>query len=156
MSILYFDSSALAKQYLEEKGTPYIQTLLEASSGHTILINELTRIEVAAAIAARQRASDGISIKMRDDAINLLLNNCLNQYSLIPITAAILDRAFTLTQQHRLHGYDAIQLAVALYINEQYKQIELPELTLIAAADDLLLAAQNEGLATANPNDHAE
>ena len=65
-----------------------------------------------------------------------------------------LDRAMNLTQNHRLRGYDAVQLAAALVVNEQYRAAGLPALTFITADNDLVAAAGAEGLMADNPNLH--
>ena len=56
MSLYYLDASALAKRYLTEKGTKWIQTLTDPVVGNTILIAEITQVEIAAALAARHRS----------------------------------------------------------------------------------------------------
>lgn len=52
----------------------------------------------------------------------------------------------------RIIAYDAIHLACALHLNRALLDNKLPPLTLITADDDLLIAAQTEGLLTDNPN----
>jgi hypothetical protein len=69
-------------------------------------------------------------------------------YQIAPLSAALISRAVTLTQQHRPRGYDAVQLAAALAA-----AAILPGLIFVAADDDLL-AAHAEGLAAENPNLH--
>ena len=73
---------------------------------------------------------------------------------MIPTNAAILDQAVSLTQNHRLRGYDAIQLATALRVNARFVTAGLPVLTFVAADKDLVAAAQAEGLNADNPHDH--
>lgn len=142
------DSSALAKRYLTETGSLWVAALLDPRSGNTLVIAEITRIEVAAALAARQRAAT-ISLAERDALVNLLLRHCDTEYRIIALNSAIVSRAVALTQQYRLRGYDAVQLATALAV-----ATVLPDLTLITADDDLLSAARAEGLAAENPNAH--
>ncbi len=74
------------------------------------------------------------------------------EYDLVAVNRDIIDRAVTLTQHHRLRGYDAMQLATALAANVVLVAADLSPLTLIAADEDLVAAAQAEGLAAANPN----
>lgn len=66
----------------------------------------------------------------------------------------IISRAVTLTQNHRLRGYDAVQLATALVTNETLVAAGLSGLTFVAADDDLLAAARSEGLTSDNPNNY--
>ena len=48
------------------------------------------------------------------------------------------DRAIELTQNHRLRGYDAVQLASALVVVDVMKTGGLPLLTFVAGDGDLL------------------
>jgi hypothetical protein len=68
------------------------------------------------------------------------------------LTPLILDRAVYLTQNHRLRGYDAVQLATAITANQTFLGAGLIPVTFVAADTDLLAAAQAEGLTTDNPN----
>ncbi len=154
MSHFYFDSSSLVKRYLTEIGSNRVLDLVDQSAGHTFIIAEITRVEVAAAFAARHRAPDDISRRERDDALSLLLRHCDSEYHIAPLTPAIISRAVTLTQNHRLRGYDAVQLATALTTNEALLAADVSGLIFVAADNDLLSAAQAEGLPTENPNDY--
>lgn len=117
-------------------------------------MSELTLAETAAAIAAKQRASGGITIAERDAIISRFLQHSDTEYTLIPSQRTVIDRAVVLTQRHRLRGYDAVQLATALLIHEHYAVVGLPAPTFVSADADLLSAAQAEGLLTENANDH--
>ncbi|NJO84064.1 MAG: type II toxin-antitoxin system VapC family toxin [Blastochloris sp.] len=117
MSQFFVDSSALVKRYVTEVGTPWIQALSDPVAGNTLVSAASTRVEVAAALASRHQASAGLSLAERDGAVALLEQHCATEYVLIPIDTPALDRALTLTQRHRLRGYDAVQLATALAVN---------------------------------------
>jgi predicted nucleic acid-binding protein len=80
--------------------------------------------------------------------------HCTTEHRLLGTNPIILDRAVRLTQNHRLRGYDAIHLATAVVVNEQYLAAGHAGLTFVAADNDLVAAAQLEGLATDNPNLH--
>lgn len=66
----------------------------------------------------------------------------------------MVDEAIELTSRHRLRGYDAVHLACALRLNRVLLGNDFPPLTLVAADEDLLKAAYDEGLKTENPNLH--
>jgi predicted nucleic acid-binding protein len=146
MSLLFFDSSALAKRYLTEIGGAWVVAQTDPAAGNTIVVAEITRVEVAAALAARHRASGAITRAERDRLFRLLAQHVAAEYRSVPISVAVADRAMQLTQAHRLRGYDAVQLAAALAA-----AAALPGLAFIAADDDLLDAARAEGLAADNP-----
>jgi uncharacterized protein len=154
MSSFVLDSSALVKRYVTETGTPWVSSLLDPVGQNTIIIAAITRVEVAAALASRHRTPNGITLYERDSAVALLEKHCATNYNVIQIDQAVLDAALELTQYHRLRGYDAVQLAVALRVNDLYLRNNLLPLTFICADSDLLNAAQSEGLSVDNPNAH--
>ena len=149
MSDLFFDSSALVKRYLTESGSGWVTALTDPVARNTIVVATITRVEVAAAFAARQRASSGITQAERDLLFDLLIRHYAKEYRTVAMGTALLDQAMHLTQRHRLRGYDAVQLAAALAASRV-----LPSITLIAADSDLLQAAHAEGLATDDPNNY--
>jgi hypothetical protein len=64
-----------------------------------------------------------------------------------------------LPEKHKLRGYDAVQLTAALIISAQSAQqgipaTGVPPLVLVASDNELLDAAQAEGLAVDDPRDH--
>lgn len=154
MSGFYLDSSALAKRYLTEPGSAWVRALADPRAGHTLTVAEITRVEVAAALAARHRAPRGITRRERDDAVDLLLKHCDTEYEITGLTGAIVTHAVRLTQRHRLRGYDAVQLAIALTANDSLLGAGLPALTFVAADADLISAARAEGLPADDPNLH--
>ena len=145
MSTLFFDSSALAKRYLTEIGSAWIAAQADPAASNTIVVAEIARVEVAAALAARHRAG-AITQNERNLLVALLLQHFDTEYRIVAITPSLVGSAVVLTQEHRLRGYDAVQLAAALAATAA-----LPGLAFIAADNDLLNAAQAEGLAADNP-----
>jgi predicted nucleic acid-binding protein len=154
MSYFYLDASAVVKYYSPEIGSAWVKALIDPLADHTVALSEITLAEVAAALAAKHRAPGGITRKERDDIVALFLNHCDIEYALVAITRFIIDRAVSLTQNHKLRGYDAGQLATALIANETLTAAGLSRLTFVAADEDLLTAADAEGLTTENPNLH--
>jgi predicted nucleic acid-binding protein len=154
MSHFYLDASAVVKRYSPETGSAWVKALTDPPAGHTIVLGEITLAEVAAALAAKHRALDGITQRERDDALALFLSHCDTEYELIALNRFIIDQAVNLTQNHKLRGYDAVQLATALAANEALIAASLPGLTFVAADRDLLTAANAEGLDAEDPNCH--
>jgi predicted nucleic acid-binding protein len=152
MSHFYFDSSALVKRYLREPGSIWVRSLASPAAGHTIVVATITRVEVAAAFAARHRMPGGISRMQRDSALSLLLAHLSAHYQIAPLDNRTLSLAVNLTQVYRLRGYDAVQLATALSTNHLLISGGLPGLAFITADSDLLIAAEVEGLISDNPN----
>lgn len=154
MSYLFLDSSALVKRYLTETGTSWVRALADPSTGNTIVVAGITRVEVAA-LVGRHRAPDGISLEERDEAVDLLLEHFETEYWIAPLNPAIIGKAVALTQNHRLRGYDAVQLATALAVNDSLTEADLPNLTFVAADEDLVAAAGSEDLPADDPNRHS-
>ncbi len=152
MTTYFLDASAVVKRYLTEVGSEYIADLFDQSLPNTFILAEITRVEVAAALAARQRARSGLTLKERELAVALLLRHCDREYKMVPLTPEILGRAIELTQSHRLRGYDAVQLAAALTTNKALRTAGLAELVFITADNDLIQAAVAENLPSQNPN----
>jgi uncharacterized protein len=109
---------------------------------------------VAAAIAAKHRAPQGISLAARNRAVGCFLQDCAQRFLVFPLERAIIDSAVSLTQRYRLRGYDAVQLAAGLAANDDMVTAGRPPLVLVAADSDLVLAARAEGLTTDNPLDY--
>ena len=137
-----------------ETGTDWIMALTNPNSNNLSIITEITLAETAATISAKHRAVQGITRQERDETIELFLQHCNTEYHLIPTHRIIIERAILLTKNHRLRGYDAVQLASALITNEKLIIGRLPSLVFVTADKDLILAAKSEGLSTDNPNLH--
>lgn len=152
MSDFFLDTSAIVKRYSPEAGSGWIKAITDTIAGHDITLAEITLAEVAAAFAAKARAPGGITIEERDQALADFLRDCDEHYDLLSISREVIDLAVSLTQRHKLRGYDAVQLAGALIVNTELLAEGLPSLTFVSADEDLLDAADAEGLPTENPN----
>ena len=62
--------------------------------------------------------------------------------------------AMTMARAHGLRGYDAVQLAAALYANGRRVARKLAPLVFVTADTSLLAAGATEGLTTEDPNTH--
>lgn len=158
MGLYYLDASALVKYYVIEPGSDWVRQIIEERdlktyrARHTILIAEITRVEVAAGLAVVQRVGR-IRKAERDREYRRFISQLTHRYAIIPLTSSDLEVAANLTQQHPLKAYDAVQLAVALRHGRALARHQLT-LTLVSGDGSLLSAAQAEGLATDNPFDH--
>ncbi len=106
---------------------------------------------------SRRRSRPGIArpgASSRDEAIALLLEHHDAEYRITPLNRTIVSRAVSLTQNHRLRGYDAIQFATTLAANGSLVVASLPTLTFVADDEDLVTAAHVEALAADDPNRH--
>lgn len=154
MSSYFLDSSAIVKRYLPEIGPPWIRQRCDPATGATIVLAAITAVEVAAALAARHRATGGSAGRAYDNALALFLRHYDDEYAIIDLGRSIIAQAIALPQRHRLRGYDAVQLATALAADRALRAANLAPLSFIAADRDLLAAAREEGLAVDDPNLH--
>lgn len=144
------------KRYTEEPGSGWVRHIADSSAQHTVLISEIIVAEVAAVLAAKHRASKGITSDERDQLLSRFLEDCTEHFVLLQVDRAVIDRAVELTQRHRLRGYDAVQLATALVTQDTLLAQNLPPLTFVASDGDLLAAASNEAPTVENPLDHVD
>jgi predicted nucleic acid-binding protein len=151
--LYYFDSSALVKRYISERGTAWVLGITDPGAGNIIFVARITAVEVVSAIT---RAAWAGSITSAD-AFSAKANfryDYLNQYRAMEITAGLIARAMALAEQYALRGYDAVQLAAAVEVQAYNLSVGLPVLTLISADAALNTATTAEGLAVDDPNNH--
>ncbi len=154
MSDYYLDASALVKRYVDEIGSTWVRQITGPRTGDAVLLAEISLAEVAAALAAKQRMPGGITMEQRERALSLFLQDCDTRFLLLPIDRTVLDRAVELTQNHRLRGYDAVQLASALVAADVLRASALPPPIFVASDGNLLTAAAAEHLPIENPLNH--
>jgi predicted nucleic acid-binding protein len=148
-----FDASAAVKRYVTETGSGWVRTITTPGADNVISLADVTRAEVASALARRAREGS-ITVDESLELIRAFETHCLTDYRVVPTEHLIVGMAVELILQHPLRAYDAIQLATAVRINGLLISQGLPSPILVSADDRLLAAAQAEGLATDNPNEH--
>lgn len=153
MAHLYFESSALVKEYVAERGTAWVRATLAGVGGNVVHTALITGAEVVAAIARRSR--DG-TVDQADAAraIARFTTDFGQRYQRIDITEAVVRQAMRLADRHGLRGYDSVQLAVALSLQSVRASLSLPAITFISADGRLNIIAAAEGLVVENPIHH--
>jgi predicted nucleic acid-binding protein len=138
VSLIYADTSALARAYLEDEQEHGIlrDSLLEGTD--PVVTSELARVELAGAIraaAAAGRLRRPEDVLARID-VDLGEPGPVSLLGLRPGT--VIPAAYRLALEHRLRTLDAIHLAVAL-----------EECPAIAGDDDVLFVTRDRDQATA-------
>ena len=112
--ILYLESSALVKRYIQEKGSQDVNTWIEAAD--MVVTGLISRVEVAAAIARAGR----MKLITPDESLAALrqLRSEWESFHRLPITENTVARGDSLAVAHDLRGYDATHLACALIWQE--------------------------------------
>lgn len=154
MTVYYLDASAIAKRYLRESGSAWMEDLTGQFDTHRFVSAAIVSVEVIAAIARALR-QQRVGRKQAQQAIARFGADAQIYWRTWAVTNEVLMRASVLTMRHPLRAYDAVHLATALMWADDLAGAGLPAPTVISADRDLLAAAQAEGLPTDNPNDHA-
>jgi uncharacterized protein len=150
----FFDSSAIVKRYTSEIGTGWVISISDPIAGNFIYLASITGVEVVSSIT-RQVLASRIT---RTDAANEIAkfrHDFINQYRVVEISTTLINRAMSLAEAHALRGYDAVQLAALLIVNDENIAFGLSRLTLISADAALNSAATAEGLTVEDPNNHS-
>jgi len=136
--ILYFDSSALVKRYVEEQGSSDVLDWMDDSDlNGTVLV---TRAEVAAAITRAKRM--GYIAEDHAHAFLETFHKEWGAFTRIPVTEPLVARADLLACEQDLRGYDAIHLAAALTWQEQLGMAVI----LVTYDRELAIAARTAGM----------
>jgi predicted nucleic acid-binding protein len=153
MPAYYFDTSALAKRYVEEVGSTWVQVLVAQQSGQTIYTSVLTQPELVSALQRRVR--EGLLEALEAQLLaQQVLEHMTQSYTLAAITPSIITQACALLHRHPLRAYDALHLACALAVREAIAQQQLAGLVFVGADAALLTAAAAEGFPVDNPLQH--
>ena len=155
MAVYFFDSSAVVKRYVKEKGTVWITGILDPAVGSVVYVVRIAGAEVISAIARRKRG-DNLAARDAATAISQFRREFASVYRIVEITPALVLRAMELAEIHALRGYDAVQLAAALEINVQQTSLGKPPVILVSADTELNTAAVAEGLKVEDPNTHQD
>ncbi len=143
----YLDTSAMAKLYVAESGSPYMLSLLESVPTGGVVISRLSVVEVASALVRRSRHGE-IGEQALHTALRLLDEDTA-VFQIIELGGATMSRAISLVREHGLRAADAIQLACALLARGERGKED--GLTLVSADQELNGAAEQEGLTVLNP-----
>lgn len=150
----YFcDSSAVAKRYISETGTNWLIGLMRTAAKNEFAVAQITGVEVVSAISRRHRGNFLTSLQA-DKATRRFLRDFHNRFGVVKIDDALIRSAIYLAQTHVLRGYDAVQLASAITLNNNLSKLGLPSFIFVSADNNLNSAAVAEGLTVDNPNNH--
>lgn len=145
MAVIAFDTSALIRRYdRREPGSETVRSLCQRVAGHTLLVAQITSVEVASALARKGR--EGLIGPPELDQIwRLFRQHRRDQYRVLAVTDVVYARAERLIFAHPLRTYDAIQLASALTAAELLRDLA-PDFRFCTADRLQASAAADEGL----------
>jgi len=148
----YLDTSALAKRYVTEQGSEWVETLITTAESD-LDTGRLTAVEIVAALARKARTG-GTTPAEAIRGIQDFRYDWPRDYLILEVTPGVTERAMDLAQAHGLRGYDAVHLGAALDLHEARREAGLPTLVFVSADDDQCQPALAEGLPVEDPNAH--
>lgn len=137
--IVYFDTSALVKGYVEEAGSREVHALLDDKaiiSGSAII----TQVEMAAALQKAVRLYNASEAPIAETWQDFLED--WRAFTRIQVSEALVVRASRISFDYKLRGYDAVHLAAATLWQES---LAAP-VTLATFDRELWLAAREAGM----------
>lgn len=149
MTLYFADTAAIARRYVPEVGSRWMQGLTRPGSGHVFVIAEMTTIEMAHVLAVRQRDST-----MSAHDVKRLFNDFMwhakNEYLVVQLEQTILYSAHNLILRHVLRTMDAVQLASCTRVAQVLNQRPV----FLSTDIRLNAAAASEGFAVDDPRSH--
>jgi predicted nucleic acid-binding protein len=135
--ILYLDTSALLKLYVEEPGREVVREAIGAAE--VAATSTVAYAEARAALARRLREGDFTEEEHRRAVERL--GREWRGYHRLAVSNLVARRAGDLAERHALRGFDAIHLASAARLEERFE-----DLRFLAFDDRLLDAAKKASM----------
>ena len=148
MALLYLDTSALVKLYVQEPGTERMLALAHPDANNRLAIVSLARIEFRAAVRRRAKLGDLDSVGA-DALIRSFMEHLASIFQVQPVNDAVLEEAAGAVDRHTMRAYDAVQLGGCLALRSTVG--EEVEVQFVCADEQLVEAARAEGITVVNP-----
>jgi predicted nucleic acid-binding protein len=118
--ILYVDTSALVKLYVEESGT--LEVLSRVELAEAVATALVTYAETRAALARHRREGGMTGADLRRAVREL--DREWRTYNVVDLSDSLVHSAGALAERYALRGYDAVQLAAALELRAVGSPVE--------------------------------
>jgi hypothetical protein len=149
VALLYLDTSAFVKLYVEERGSQRMLELAHPDVGHRLTILTLTCVEFRAALRRRVQLGD-LETTLATSLIDQMKGHLESIFVVQPMTDAVLDAASAVLDRHTLRANDALQLAGALVVRDSAGDTEL---WFVTSDQDLIGPAGAEGFHVVDPTE---
>lgn len=153
MTAYFLDSSAAVKFYVVERGTRWITNLAALAARNKIFIVRLTMVEIAATLFRRVRGTS-LSQDQAASAMSALRRDIEWTYQIVEFNPVLSDLSLAMAERHGLRGFDCVQLAAAVTVQEDRAPAHMPSIAFVSADAELNAAARTEGLQVVDPNDY--
>jgi len=149
MANYFLDTSALAKHYHVEKGTPEVERIL-SEPGSTHYISRLAAVELQSVFALKVRTQEITAQDLQQVQKHIATDFAARRFPVVRMLQSHFQEAERLLRKHAptraFRTLDSLQLAVALSLSSQGM------LDYFVCADDKLCkVAEDEGLSVINP-----
>ena len=144
--MIYFDSSALVKNYVLEDGSSFVAKLLLENINNAT--SKLTYAEILSALVRRTRNGD-LSLQKMREVINKFEDDW-NRLLVVDLHNDILPAIKRAIEKHQLKASDSIHLASAIWLKTSLKE----DIVFASSDINLLKAARKERLSPINPQEH--
>jgi len=137
--ILYLDTSALVKLYVEERGSQAVRALLERAQ--VVSTSRVAYVEMRAGLARKLRQGE-----LREKEYKYILSEFekdWKDYFVIEVSEGVANLGGELVEKHPLRALDALHLASALFLRERVRS----DVFFSSFDERLNEAAKAEGLA---------
>jgi len=141
--MIYLDSSALVKRYIEEAGSDTIESLL--ANADVVVVSRLAYPETLSAITRRHRAGD-----ISDNDFKKIKQQFKSDWqvlTIVEIRNEVLQFIDRVIEKYALRGADSIHLSSVIWLKQAMKT----EVVFVASDIALVSAAKQEKLAVINP-----
>ena len=108
--IIFMDSSALIKRYIEESGSNEVNSILEKADD--VIVSPVTLIEMNSAF--RRRYSENNISKSDYEYLKEMIENESKDFSKIIFDSSLENKAIYLINKYQIRTLDSIQLASAI------------------------------------------
>lgn len=147
MGILFFDSSALLKRYIVERGTERVLELVDGND--RITVSRLAHVEIVSVVVRRAKGGD-IDEDHASEVISTLEEELRTRFSVTEVQSSTLTRAVDLVKSRGLKAADAIQLVCGLAAASGTNR---DGFAFVCSDVALNMAAQEEGLRVLDPQE---
>lgn len=153
MDYYFFDSSSIVKNYVQEIGTTWVKVIFNSLQTTTIYSAEIAEVEVVAAFARKLKGKRLTQLDANTASQQFKLDFS-KDFRIVQTNQILIKSAIQIAEKHFLRGYDAVQLASALEVENELVSLNLPSLIFVSADNELNNAAKSAGLTVENPNNY--
>jgi len=138
---LFFDTSALIKNYIQETGSDKVESLMTDSE--IIYVSSILEIETVSTL--KRLLIDKAITEKEYIILKREFETDYQFFIAADLTSAVIEKAKTVIEKHYLKSLDAIHLAAAVLLADEIDYF-------IACDEKLLKAAKKEGINIINPD----